>query len=97
MVQSKIDKTINYPETKDLNEEDKDYDADLFEISLFNEDIIIELKESYWKQESVMRRFDLMYHELGHDALNLKHVCNRYDIMYTSTVNLMKVVEKTSI
>ena len=41
MVQSKIDKTINYPETKDLNEEDKDYDADLFEISLFNEDIII--------------------------------------------------------
>ena len=49
-----------------------------------NEDIIIELKESYWKQESVMRRFDLMYHELGHDALNLKHVCNRYDIMYTS-------------
>ena len=41
MVQSKIDKTINYPETKDLNEEDKDYDADLFEISFFNEDIII--------------------------------------------------------
>merc|ERR1711907_323535 len=41
MVQSKIDKTINYPETKDLNKEDKDYDADLFEISLFNEDIII--------------------------------------------------------
>ena len=27
MVQSKIDKTINYPETKQLNEEDKDYDA----------------------------------------------------------------------
>ena len=41
MVQSKIDKTINYPETKQLNEEDKDYDADLFEISLFNEDRII--------------------------------------------------------
>tara|TARA_B100001564_G_scaffold92991_1_gene75733 strand:+ start:60 stop:1106 length:1047 start_codon:yes stop_codon:yes gene_type:complete len=49
-----------------------------------NDDIIIELKEGYWNQESVMRRFDLMYHELGHDALNLKHVCNRYDIMYTS-------------
>ena len=41
MVQSKIDKTINYPETKELNEEDKDYDADLFEISLFDDDIII--------------------------------------------------------
>ena len=49
-----------------------------------DDDIIIELKEGYWSQESVMRRFDLMYHELGHDALNLKHVCNRYDIMYTS-------------
>ena len=49
-----------------------------------DDDIIIELKESYWNQESVMRRFDLMYHELGHDALNLRHVCNRYDIMYTS-------------
>ena len=49
-----------------------------------DDDIIIELKEGYWNQESVMRRFDLMYHELGHDALNLKHVCNRYDIMYTS-------------
>jgi hypothetical protein len=49
-----------------------------------DDDIIIELKEGYWNQESVMRRFDLMYHELGHDALNLKHICNRYDIMYTS-------------
>lgn len=41
MVQSKIDKTINYPETKELNQEDKDYDADLYEISLFNEDRVI--------------------------------------------------------
>ena len=46
MVQSKIDKTINYPETKDLNEDDKDYDADLFEISLFNKDIIIAVGQS---------------------------------------------------
>ena len=49
-----------------------------------HDDIIIELKEGYWNQESVMRRFDLMYHELGHDALILKQICNRYDIMYTS-------------
>ena len=41
MVQSKIDKTINYPETKKLEDEDRDYDADLFEISLFDNDCII--------------------------------------------------------
>ena len=41
MVQSKIDKTVNYPETKDLNADDRDYDADLFEIFLFGDDRII--------------------------------------------------------
>ena len=41
MVQSKIDKTINYPETKKLEDEDRDYDADLFEISRFDNDCII--------------------------------------------------------
>lgn len=41
MVQSKIDKTINYPETKELEDEDKDYDADLFEISIHGLDTII--------------------------------------------------------
>ena len=46
MVQSKIDKTINYPETKDLFNEDRDYDADLYELNLFGEDVIIALGQS---------------------------------------------------
>lgn len=43
MVQSKLDKTINYIETKKLEQEDKDYDADLFEMTFYGEDRIIAL------------------------------------------------------
>ena len=46
MVQSKIDKTINYPETKDLEAEDKNYDADLFEISIYGSDTIIAIGQT---------------------------------------------------
>lgn len=36
MVKSRLNATINYTELKELNDEDKNYDADLYEISLFS-------------------------------------------------------------
>lgn len=41
MVKSRLNDTVNYPELKVLNDEDKNYDADLYEISLFGTDCII--------------------------------------------------------
>ena len=43
MVKSALNKTVDYPEIKKLNEEDKNYDADLYEISLFDKLFVIAL------------------------------------------------------
>lgn len=43
MVKSLLNDTIDYPEFKKLNKEDKNYDADLYEISLFNTIVVIAL------------------------------------------------------
>ena len=41
MVKSILNATVNYPELKVLNDDDKNYEADLYEISLFGADCII--------------------------------------------------------
>ena len=35
--------------------------------------IDIEIKDSYWDKSSKEKRWYILYHELGHDVLNLKH------------------------
>jgi len=46
MVQSKLDSTVNYPEIKKLDPEDKNYDASQYEISILGETVIIALGKS---------------------------------------------------
>jgi DNA-binding transcriptional MerR regulator len=43
MVKSLLDETINYPETKILDKADKDFEASIYEISLFDMDVMIAL------------------------------------------------------
>ena len=43
MVQSKLDSTVNYPEIKKLDIEDKNYHASQYEISILGKDVIIAL------------------------------------------------------
>jgi DNA-binding transcriptional MerR regulator len=43
MVKSLLDDTINYPETKLLDKADKDFEASIYEISLFDMDVMIAL------------------------------------------------------
>lgn len=43
MVKSSLNDTIDYPEIKKLNKEDKNYDADLYEIVLFDKLVVIAL------------------------------------------------------
>jgi hypothetical protein len=43
MVKSLLDDTINYPETKILDKADKDFEASIYEISLFDMDVMIAL------------------------------------------------------
>ena len=39
-----------------------------------NDELIdIEIKDSYWDKSSKEKRWYILYHELGHDVLNLKH------------------------
>ncbi|MEX0598454.1 MAG: hypothetical protein WD512_18375, partial [Candidatus Paceibacterota bacterium] len=46
MVQSKLDSTVNYPEIKKLDPDDKNYDASQYEISILGKNIIIALGKS---------------------------------------------------
>jgi len=46
MVHSRIHDEINYPETKTLDKDDKNYDASLYEISVLGNDVIIALGQS---------------------------------------------------
>ena len=46
MVHSRIHGEINYPETKTLDKDDKNYDASLYEISVLGNDVIIALGQS---------------------------------------------------
>ena len=46
MVQSKLDSTVNYPEIKKLDIEDKNYHASQYEISILGKDVIIALGQS---------------------------------------------------
>ena len=39
MVKSILDPTINYPETKNIDKEDKNYDSQVYEITLFSIEI----------------------------------------------------------
>ena len=38
-----------------------------------NPDIIIKIDPESWSKSSIIKRWYLIYHELGHDVLNLKH------------------------
>jgi hypothetical protein len=46
MVQSKLDSTVNYPEIKKLDPEDKNYNATQYESSILGKDVIIALGQS---------------------------------------------------
>ena len=46
MVKSKLDSTVNYPEFKRLDPEDKNYDASQYETNILGKDVIIALGKS---------------------------------------------------
>lgn len=50
---------------------------------IFNDEIIdIYIDNSYWEKVNSLTRKKLIYHELGHDVLNLEHSTNPNDYMY---------------
>ena len=46
MVKSILDDTINYPEARKLDEDDRNYDATLYEIDILGRDIMAALGQS---------------------------------------------------
>ena len=58
-------------------------DAVGISFGMFNDEIIdIYIDNSYWEKANSLTRKKLIYHELGHDVLNLKHSTNPNDYMY---------------
>lgn len=50
---------------------------------MFNDEVIdIYIDNSYWEKANSITRKKLIYHELGHDVLNLEHSTNPNDYMY---------------
>ena len=50
---------------------------------MFNDEVIdIYIDNSYWEEANSITRKKLIYHELGHDVLNLEHSTNPNDYMY---------------
>ena len=50
---------------------------------MFNDEVIdIYIDNSYWEKVNSITRKKLIYHELGHDVLNLEHSTNPNDYMY---------------
>jgi len=42
-------------------------------LGMNNDDIVIKIDPKNWSKSSITKRWYLMYHELGHDVLNLEH------------------------
>ena len=58
-------------------------DAVGISFGMFNDEIIdIYIDNSYWEKANSITRKKLIYHELGHDVLNLEHSTNPNDYMY---------------
>ena len=50
---------------------------------MFNDEVIdIYIDNSFWKDANSIAKKKLIYHELGHDVLNLDHSTNPNDYMY---------------
>lgn len=51
--------------------------------SLCDDGINVEVRDSWWREANDIQRFNTMYHEFGHALLNLAHVCDQTQLMYT--------------
>ena len=86
MVQSKLDNSINYEENKRLEQDDKNYEATLYEVNVLGKNIIIGLgKAKYTYIEKNIEYFPIYFIK----NKRVQMCIGIYEILSNQTLNIL--------
>ena len=78
MVKSKLDSSINYPEIRKLNNDDKNREASIYEATIFDKNVIIAIGQENFTFKDNLNEISRVLKKNGFFVGNVPHISNYY-------------------